>query len=212
MLANVVDVLVNLVSNHNHVGVLQQNVLQGLQLSLAIYRTCGVAGRAKDKSLCLRSDSCLQLSGCNLEVLLDGSLYEDGSSLSQQYHLGIAYPVGSGDDNLVTSIYQCHDGVADTLLGTVATENLAGSIVQTILVLQFVNDGLLQFGVTRNGRVTTPVVLYCLNGGSLNVVGCVEVGFAHAHVNNINALSLQLAAALTHCQSGTGCQSVQSVG
>ena len=198
MLADVVDVLVYLVGNDDDALVAEQHVLQRLKLLLAVDRARGIAGRAQDEGTRAGRDGSIKLLGRNLEVLFDGCLHEDRCAFCQQDHLRIAHPVGSRDDDFVAGIYEGHDGVADALLGTVAAKNLRRSVVQSVLILELCNDSLLQFGVAWHGAVAAVVVLYGFDGGCLDVVGRVEVGFAHAHVDDVYAFGFKLAAALAH--------------
>ena len=193
--------LIDFVGNDNNVLVTKEHVLQPLQFLTCIYGTCGVAGRAQYQCACLLGDGSLQLFGSDLEVLLDGGGNEHGSGIGQKHHVGVAYPIGSGYDNLVASTCQSHDDVADALLGTIGAQNLAGLVFQTVLSLQFLHDGFLQFGVAGHGAIAAPVVLNGLDACCLDVVGGVEVGLAHTHIDDIHALSLQLAALLAHGQS-----------
>ena len=202
VLADIVDVLVNLVGNDDDLLVTKQDILQRFEFLLAVNRAGRVTGRAKDERLCLGRDGGFELLGRNLEVLLDSCFYENRSAFCQENHLRIAYPIGSGDNDLVACIHDGHDGVADALLRAVTAKDLAGSIVETVLVLELSYDGFFQFGIAWNGRVAAIVLLDCLDGRSLNMVGRVEVGFAHTHVNHVHAFSFEFAASLTH---GQGC-------
>ena len=210
VLTDVVDVLINLVGQDDDALVAQQDVLQSLQFLAGIDGTRGIAGRTEDEGAGARCDGGLQLLRCNLEVLLDAGLHDHGRTVGQEHHLRITYPVGGGDDDLVALVHQGHDGVADALLGTVGTENLGRCVVHAVLALQFVHDGLAQAGIAGDGRVAAPVVADGLDGGLLDVFGRVEVGFAHTHVDDVDALCLQFAAALAHGQRGAGRQAVES--
>ena len=183
---------------------LEEHVLECLQLGCTIDRACGVAGRTEDDGACAGCDSLLELLGSHLEILLDGGGDGHRSTLGQQYHLGIAHPVGRRDDDFITGIYQSHDGIAHALLGSVAAQNLAGQVVQAVLILQLGNYGLLQIGVAGHGRIAGPVVLHRFDGRLFDVVRRVEVGFSHAQVDYIHSLSLKLTAALAHGQCRAG--------
>ena len=108
----IVDVFVDFVGDDYDVGVFDQYVLQAFELGTGVDRACGVGRRAEDEGFGAWGDGCLELCGCNLEVLLDGCLDEDGCAFGEQYHLWIAHPVGGRDDDLVALSDECHDGVA----------------------------------------------------------------------------------------------------
>ena len=150
MLANIVDMLVNLVGQYKQVFVLQDDICQSLQLSLAVHASCWVAGRAEDNESCLWCDSCLELLGGHLEVLVETCFYEYRFTASQKCHLWVANPVWGGDDNLLAIVNQRHYCVAHTLLGTVAHQNLVDGIVKLVLVLKLSYNGLAQIGIAWN--------------------------------------------------------------
>ena len=210
MLADVVDVLVDFVSENKQVVVLLDDLGQSLQLILAIDAAGRIAGRAEDEQTRLRRNGGLQLLGRHLEVLFETSLHNDGIATSQQHHLGIAHPVRSGNNDLIARIDQCHDGVADALLGTVRNQNLGRGVAQVVLALQLAGDGLTQVGIAGNGRILRVVLVDSQLGGLFDVVGGVEVGLADAHVNHVDALCLHFTTLLRHRQRSRRCQSLKS--
>jgi len=69
--ADVVDVFVDLVGNHNHVGVFRQHVGQAFEFFSGVHATCRIGGRAQDKRFGFGRDGGLQLSRCDFEILVD---------------------------------------------------------------------------------------------------------------------------------------------
>ena len=136
MLADIVDMFVNLIGNHNNLRILCQYCGQACQLLLAVHRTRRVRGRAKNQRLCLRGDGSLQLCRCYLKVLVDTGRDDNRRTLSQLYHFRITDPIGSRYNYFVTRIYQYQDCIANRLLGTIGARNLCGGIFQTVFLLQ----------------------------------------------------------------------------
>ena len=134
VLSDIVDVLVDLVCQHEEVFMFQDHVGQGLQLGLAVDATRRIARRTEDEHTGLRGDGCLQLLGGHLEILLETGFHDYGLTTCQLHHLGIAHPVGGRDDDFLTVVHQGHDGVADTLLGTVGDENLIDGVAPVVLM------------------------------------------------------------------------------
>ena len=58
MLSDIVDVLVDFVSNHDDTLMLEQDILQCLQFLLGINRTRWIRWRTKDDGTSLRRDGC----------------------------------------------------------------------------------------------------------------------------------------------------------
>ena len=212
MASHVADMFIDFIGNDDDTLVLYKYILQRFQFLTGIDTSGGVAGRAEDDGAGAGGDGCFQLFGGNLEVLLNGGFDVDGFTVGQLHHLGVRNPVGGRDNDLISLVHDCHDDIAHALLGSVRTENLGRSVFQSVLVLEFVYNGLLQCGIAGNGAVAGVVFLYGAYGCFLDVVGGVEVGFAHAHVDYVHTLCLKLCAALAHGQGCARCQSVQSVG
>ena len=97
--------------------------------------------------------STLESFKINCKALLFNGVYKHGDTACHFNKLGIAYPVGCGYDYLVAFVDKCHYYVAYRLLGTVGTRDLVDGILEVVLVLQLVYNGLTQSGVSRYGRV-----------------------------------------------------------
>ena len=190
----------------------QHHLGQGAQFFLAVHAAGGVAGRAEYEHAGGGGDGGFQLLGGDFEVLLEASLDDHGAAAGQFHHLRVAHPIGGGDDDLLALVDEGEHGVAHALLGTVRHYNLGGCVVEAVLAFQFGGDGLAQVGIAGHGRVARVVVAYGLVGGLFDVVGRVEVGFAHAQVDHVDALRFHLTAALRHHQGGRCGQPVQTVG
>ena len=164
---------------------------QSGQLFLGIDRAGGVRRRAENQQAGFRRDGCLQLFGGHLEVLFDAGTDDDGSTVGQFDHFGIAHPVRSRYNHFIALVHQGQDGVADRLLGTVGAADLCGGVVQSILVFQLGHDGIAQGRITGYGRIAREVVVDGFLGSFLDVVGRIEVGFAYTQVDDIDPLCLQ---------------------
>ena len=202
MATHVVDVFVDFVADDVDVLVAAEHLGQRLEFLLAVNGTRGVARRAEDDGLGAGRDGLFELGGRNLEVLFNAGLHEDGLAVGHEHHLRVAHPIGSGDDDFLARGDEGHDGIADTLLGTVGTNDLLGRIVQAVLVFQFVHHCLTEGRISGHGRVARIVVVHCLLRSFLDVVGRVEVGFADREINHIDPLGLELSALLRHGQGG----------
>ena len=211
VLAHIVDVLIDLICKDIEVVVLLDDLCQCGQFFCGIDRTGRVARRAEDDHLGLGGDDGFQLGRGDLEVSLDLCLDVNRSTFCQLHHLRIADPVRCGDDHFVARVDQCEDCVADALFCTVGGQDLVGAVVQVVLAGELVADGLLQVRIARDRGVTGPVVVDGLLGGIFDVVGGIEIRFADGKVDDIDALCLQLAAALRHSQRCRGRELVQTV-
>ena len=150
MLAGIVDMLVDFVCEDKDILMSENHFCQRFQLILCVHAACRVARRAENQHARLRSNGIFQLFRSHFEILLEASLHDNGRAAGQFHHLRIAHPVGSRYNHLVAVVHQCHDGIADTLFGSVAHQYLAVSIVEAVLVPELGDDGLSQFRVSWN--------------------------------------------------------------
>ena len=210
MVADVIDVFVDFIGNHDDLGVTAEHFGQSFHLFGAIHGAGGIGGAAKNEGARAGRDGGLKLCGRDLEVLLDRGFYEYGGAVGQTHHVGIAHPVGSGDDHLVAFIYNGEEDVANGLLGTVSHDDLCGRIFEVVFAKQLGADGFAQVEITGHGAVARPVVVDGLFGGDFNVIGRIEVGFADAEVDDVHALCFEFGAFLRHRQRGRRGKSVET--
>ena len=136
---------------------------------------CGVIARS----------SCSGVSRKPFSML---GLDDDGPGIGEQHDVGIADPVGRGDDDFVARVERRHHGVVDHGLAARRDEALRRRIIEAVLALELRRDGRTQFGNAFDGgvfRLAPP------NGGDrcfLDVVGRVEVRFAGAERDDVAAL------------------------
>ena len=207
----IINVLINLVGENINIFVLENNLCQRSQFLLRIHTTRRIARGTKYQHLGLGGDGRFQLFGRHLEILLKARIDNHRFSTRQFHHLGVTYPIWRGDNNLFTIIDQGHDSIANTLLGTIAHQYLIDAILQTVLPLQLRGNRLTQVSVTGHRRVAGIVVIHGLFGCLLDVFWCVEIGFSHTHVDNIDTLRFHLRALLRHRKSGRWGKSLQTI-
>ena len=133
---------------------LQDHLCQSLQFVVAVHTSCWVAGRTEDNHPGLWGDGCLKLLWGHLEVLVEAGLYYHGLTSCQFHHLGIAHPVRSGDNHLLTIVDECHDGVTYTLLGSVGYKDFCWGVMQVVFSLELSGDGLTQAGIAWHWRIS----------------------------------------------------------
>ena len=210
MLTDIINVLINLVAHNDDALMTAEHLGQGFELIGAVHRPGRVARRAENQEARAGRDGGFQLFRGYLEVLLDAGLDNHGSALGQQDHLGVAHPVGGGDDDFVARIHERHNRVAHALLGAVRADDLGRRVVQPVLTFELVDDGLAQRGITGDGGIARIVLVDGFLGGFLDVVGRVEIGLAHGEVDDVYALCFKLATLLRHRQCGGRRQAVQA--
>ena len=207
----IINVFIDLVREYEQVVVGENHLGQLPEFLFRIDAPRRIARRAENDQLRLRRDGRLELCGGDLEVLTDAGRHDDRRASRQLHHLRVTYPVGGGDDDLVAGVHQCQDGIAHPLLAARADDDLGSGVVQAVLPLQLPRDGLPQDGIAGDGGVLRVIVVNRLLAGFLDETGRHEVGFAHAHVDDVNPLRLHLAALLRHGQRSGRSQPFQTV-
>ncbi len=96
--------LINLIGENQHIGVVGEHVDQRLQFIAAIHATGGVARRAEEHYAGLFGESVAQLIGSDFEIGLYGRRHKHVLALRKIYHLHVAHPCRCGDDNLVAGV------------------------------------------------------------------------------------------------------------
>ena len=137
--------------------------------------------------------------------------HDDRRGTCQLSHLRIANPIRCGYDDLISGVYQGQDGVAHTLLATRPDDHLASGVVEMVLFLKLVDDGLAQIHISRNWRILREVVVDSFLSSLLDMIRRVEIGFTDAHVNHVDTLCLHLITLLRHSQRGRWSQAVESI-
>ena len=178
MFADIVDMFVDLVCNHDDFRMFFQDFGQACQFFCTIDRACRVRRGAEDQRLCLRCDSRFQLCRSDFEILFDTGRNDYWCTFGQFYHFRIADPERSRDNHFVTRIYQYHDCITNGLFGTICARNLVGCVFQSVFVFQLGNDGVTQGRITSDGRITRIVFVDSFFGSILNRFGSIEVGLS----------------------------------
>ena len=119
-----------------------------------------------------------QLVCGHFEVLFDSRLNGDHFSSSEVRHVGIADPIGGGQDDLVTLVDKAQHHVHQAVLGPGGDNDLIWAVFQTVVPLQLVTDGLTHFNVAGYWRVVGEVLFDGFDARSLDGVRGVKVRFA----------------------------------
>lgn len=146
------------------------NLSDRLQLGLGVYHAGRVGRRVQHEHLGLVGDGGVQLLCGDLEVRLLGCGYDDRDCTCLLYHLGVAYPVRSRDNDLIARVAQRHQRDIDRVLCTRSHNDLRRLVVQTAVLLQTVASCLAQVHQTGCRRVLGLVVLNGLDTGLLDVL------------------------------------------
>jgi hypothetical protein len=185
--------LVDVVGEHPDVLILDQHVGEGLDLVARVSRASRVRRRIEDEPFRLGRDGASQRIGLQLEAVLELGLDDHGLGASKQHDVGIAHPIGRGNDHLVAGIERGQQRIVEHLLAAAADGNLGRLVGEAILALEFLGDRPLELGDAVDGRIFGLAALNRLDRRLLDVVRRVEVGLAGAKADDVEAGRLQLA-------------------
>ena len=198
----VLNVLVDLVAEDQHVGEVLQGFGESRQLVAGIDRAGRVAGRTEDDEARALRDGAGELLGRDLEVGLDARADADGRGAGELDLRVVAHPVGREHDGLVAGVEHREAEIGDRLLGAVADDDLLGRVLQAVFALELPRDCLAEFDESVDGRVLREALVEGALGSLLDVVGGVEVGLPEAERDDVVALGGELAREAGHGERG----------
>ena len=107
---------------------------------------------------------------------------------ADHHHVGIADPVRRRNQHLVTGVQKGHEDVEEGLFSAHRNNDVLGGAENVVVALEFVGHRRFEFGNAGGRGVFGKAVIEGLFGGLLDVIGCVEIGFARAKFEDIDPL------------------------
>ena len=159
-------------------------------LRLGIYRAVGVGRVVEHERLGLGRYGLFQLLRRHFEIRSLIRIYVYDGAARHFNELGIGQPVRRGQYDLVAGIDYRVESVAQRLLAAVGNDYLFGRVIQPVVALEFVADGLSQFHRARNGRILRHTLVERDLRRLDDVPGGVEIGLARTEGHDVQALRL----------------------
>lgn len=185
------DVLVNFVAHDPDVRMLFQNGDQRQQFFFRVRRARRVRRRIQHQPLRFRRNGGFQFVSRQFEAVFLFRFDKNAFAAVQGDHGGIRHPVRRGDDHFVAVVYCRGESVVQHAFAARADRNLIGRVIQIVFAFQFAANGFAEFDRTRDGGVFRFAVVQRFFGGFDNVRGGLEIGFADAQPDNVNACRFQ---------------------
>ena len=139
-----------------------------------------------------------------LEATLQRRLDDDRRAARNRHHVGIADPIGRGDDDFVANVAGGQKRVEQDLLAPRPHNRLRGLVVETVLPLELGGDGLAQRHDAQNGGIFGLAALDGGDGGFLDVVGRIKIRLADGQRDDVAACVLEIARLLRGHHGGGG--------
>ena len=131
-------------------------------------------------------------SGAQLEAGVDPAWHDHRRRPHELDDVGIADPIGRGDDDLVADVERRRHRVEDRLLAADVDGDLVEPVVEAVVASELGLDRGLQFGRAVDLGVFGLATTDRRDGGILDEIGGIEVGLARAEADDVAALALQL--------------------
>lgn len=206
------DLVVDLVGEHQDVGVGEQHLGEGAEFAGGVGGARGVVGGVEDDPARRVGDRRFQPLWRELESVGLGAGDDDRCAVVGEHHVRVGHPVRGRDDDLVAGVQGGRQGEVDDLLRPAAHGDPVHRVAQPVAGVQLVGDGGAQLRSAVDGRVLGLAAPDGLDRGGLDVVGGVEVGLADSEVEDLVALRLEFAYALGGGSAGRGLDAVDPLG
>ncbi|MNP27748.1 hypothetical protein D3C76_1206750 [compost metagenome] len=165
----------------------QQNFGESLELFALIHRTGGVGRRVENQPTGVWSDRLVQCLRGQLEARFRTTGDNARFPSAELHHFWVADPVRSRDDDFVTFVEGCCQGIEDDLLAAAAYEGVLPADVQSIFPLVLARDRFSQGTEARDLGVAGVAVVDCAYCGCTDVLRCIEVWLTGAKRNDPGA-------------------------
>ena len=142
------QVFINLIRHHQKSGMAPHQLSQLLQLLTAQHTTCGIAGRVDHQQASGGSDCSFEGLQVKTKTIGCRGWDSNGPGASEPCHLGVAEPVGRGNQNLISRVQQHLKQVVDGLLSSIGDKHLLRRGGEAVFSSDLAGDGQLQFRVS----------------------------------------------------------------
>ncbi len=182
---------VHIIGGHENIGMPEQNFAQGFELIQRINPARRVAGAVDDEHPGSGRDGFFQLRRGYLEILLDAGLDDYRFAFRDKNDVGIGHPIGRGYDDFIARVDDGKHQIEKALLSAARNQNLARSIIKTIVTFEFGNDRILEAGGAAHCRIFCKTPVDGGNGGILDMLRGIKIRLAGAQPNDVLALCLE---------------------
>ncbi len=179
--------LVDFVADNSDALVPEQNLAKRLELIARINRAGGISRRVQHQQLGSRRDRRLQTFRCQLEAIGGGTFHFHRLAAGKTNHVGIGYPVGRGNNDLVAGIDGCKERVEDHLLRAGGNDDLVVLVAETVFAKELSCDGLLQCRYAVDIGVAGLAVADRSLSRRPYVVGRIEIRLTHGEADDVMA-------------------------
>lgn len=132
----------------------------------------------------------MELFGGHFPAIFFFGLDDDGLCTGEAHHFGVGEPERGWDDHFVTGLAGGEDGIVAGVLGPVGDDDLGGFVIEAVVGLEFVGDGLTEFGDPAGRGVFGEPSVERGHCGGFDMFWRVVIGFTGSEAANVDALGL----------------------
>lgn len=162
------------------------------ELAVGIDRARGIAGRVEDQQPGLVRGLFLKHEGRDLEIAFRPGMHGHGHAARQLHHVGIAQPVGRGNQHLVAGVDGGLHEIVEAVLAARADDNGFHGHGRAVVPFKVAARGLAQIGNAGHGGVAAEIGVNGALGRVADMPGRGEIRFAHGQAGHVHALRLEL--------------------
>ena len=169
----------------------QEHIRQRLQFVPGIARAGGIAGRVEDEPAGFGRDRGLERLWRQFEAGFDACGGNHRLAARQEHHVGVADPIGGGDQHLVPGIERGHEGVVEDLLAARGDADLRGHIIEPVVALELGADRRLELGNAVHGGVFGLAFLDGADTGGADMRGGREIRLSGPQADHVAPCGLE---------------------
>ena len=133
----------------------------------------------------------MELGGRNFEAGFFRGGQEFRCPAGQDHDVGIADPIGRGDEDFISGTDQSMKGVEENVFSTAAGRDFREGICELIVSLEFRNNGLFDVRGAADRRILGLAVSERCDSRVFNMFRGIKVGLASPKINDLNPLAAE---------------------
>ena len=189
----------------------EQNFTQGSELVQGIHCPGRVAWAVDNEHSGSGSDGLFQLRRGNLEILFDTRFDYYRLAFRDKNDIRIGNPVGGRYDDFIAGIDDRQRQIEKTLLAAARYEDLRRSVIESVVALELVNNGVLETWSPAYRRIFCKTLVDRDDGRVLDMLRGIKIRLAGAKPDNIPAFCLEPRSSGRYSQGGGGLDSLNAL-
>ena len=152
----------------------------------------GRIGRAvEEQHLAVRAEGFVELICRNFEAGFFGCGQEFRRPAGQNHDIGIADPIGRGDEDFISGADQGMKGIEEDMFPTTPGRDFRESVFEAVISPELGNNGLFDVRSAAHRRIFGLALFEGRNRRVFDMLRGIEVGLASPKINDLNPLATE---------------------